>query len=153
MHSVMLLGITELFGQEPSWLSCFPVWSLTIGGSYSCLGAISNNPNGVRVIIVNRLQDWCPTAYILVFWYFQSTCLIGVSIQMDGHFLHNLIEGLYMHLYLACNGPDIELVPGNVGHHWMSWDISIHKCVAFYQHPHVFLSHLCDWLRHSSLFK
>ena len=33
---------------------------------------------------------------------------------MNGCSLHNPIAGLCMHLYLACNGPDIAPVPGSV---------------------------------------
>ena len=139
----MLLCMTELLGQESSWLTSLPVWSLTIDGSYSCLGAIGNNPNRIRVIIVNA---WRLEPCMLVFWCSQNTCLTRASIQMDGHFLHNPILGLCMHLYLACNGPGIALVPGSIGHRWMSWDVSIHGCIAFYWHPHVFLGHLLyDW--------
>ena len=43
---------------EPSWSTCLPVGSLSVDSSYSCFGAIGDNPDWVRVVIVNRLQYW-----------------------------------------------------------------------------------------------
>ena len=94
---------------------------------------------GLWLLLLMGFRIWALHDSVMIL----SNHLSNRGIHSNGWpFLHSPIEGLYMLLYLACNAPDIELVPGNVGHCWMSWDVSIHGYVAFYLHPCVFLGHL-----------